>query len=151
MIAVLSPENEVTVAWITLLGLVVTTGLSFAGVVLSNRAKNNAAEAKRHASEANDAVNHRHPQQPRLFDMVLESYERTGRIEARLDANVARLDERNDRVEAEIGEVKTALRQHIDWVESRVKSGDWDGIERRQRQQPFDGPERRGGRRGAAG
>ena len=51
------------------------------------QAKRESKEAKRHASEVNDAVNHRHPGQPRLFDLAVQNHAKIEVIEEKVSQN----------------------------------------------------------------
>lgn len=85
-------DSSVVVAVITLVGVLITAGVSIITASLQ-------VIAKRHLEDVNDAVNHRHqkggPAAPKLYDLALDNRERMDRIEGRAD-RIERHCERTD-------------------------------------------------------
>lgn len=52
----------------------------------------NAGKAKRHSRNTDDAVNHRHKDEPRLLDIVKQTSATVGRLEDTLNQHGERLD-----------------------------------------------------------
>ena len=67
------PDAVVTASFLTLLGVCFTTVYSARAKTWAQSAHAEAVAAKEQAAEANDAVNHRHPDSPRLFDLVVDT------------------------------------------------------------------------------
>lgn len=67
-------------------GPVVSSGITALGAIIvgwiSYGAKKHAKNAHKQAAEANDAVNHRHPNNPKLYDAVLQNSHDIGEIKA---------------------------------------------------------------------
>jgi hypothetical protein len=88
-------SDAVLVAIITLVGVLVTAFLAY----LSAR---NSRKAADHAAEINDAVNHRHADEPRLFDVVKEIRKHQQLIEQRMDVTDLAWETRIDGLTAEM-------------------------------------------------
>lgn len=58
------------------------------GAVAAIKASRHSKEAARHACEVNEAVNHRHPEEPRLLDYVRDTHTRVVRTEGRLNDHI---------------------------------------------------------------
>jgi len=65
---------SVAVQAILFAGLVVTSVFSFLGL-------RHGKEASHQATQANDAVNHRHRGEPRLFDMMVETHQKVRKLD----------------------------------------------------------------------
>lgn len=86
-------SDAVLVALITLIGVLVTAVLAYMGARSSR-------SAAKHAEAVNDAVNHRHPAEPRLLDVVKSIRDHQLRQADRLDL----FDLKLDMIQAELRE-----------------------------------------------
>ena len=105
-----------------ILGAFTLIGTLFASYMayLSSR---NAKSARKEAAEANGAVNHRHPDQPRLFDVVHT-----------LRSQVDSLDRRFDRYMDAAADKHVEVMNYIRELDRRLNPpAQWDGVERRGR------------------
>jgi hypothetical protein len=141
--------DQERLALITMVGVVITGVLSLIGVVYSSH-------AKKQATQANDAVNHRESGQPKLIEVADTMARAVVRIEERLDHSVERLDSRDRMLERKLNHLGTQLDQYIRWDQQRrwatvdqvasevVRQTEWDGTERRVSSDiPYFGTERR--------
>lgn len=83
--------TSVTVAAGTLIGTIIAAWLAYMG--------------QSHARQANDAVNHKHPTEDRLFDMVASTRTQVNDLVVRtigIEAISTRLDNRIDRVVSDL-------------------------------------------------
>lgn len=73
-----SQGDATVIIWVSVIG----AATSIATAVIAALATRHAKEAKNQATQANDAVNHRHEGQPRLFDNVLSMSTQMGQLAA---------------------------------------------------------------------
>lgn len=73
-----SQGDATVIIWVSVIG----AATSIATAVIAALATRHAKEAKIQATQANDAVNHRHEGQPRLFDNVLSMSTQMGQLAA---------------------------------------------------------------------
>lgn len=125
----------------TLVGTITTAIITVLGNKIAKQANANAAEAKQHAAEANDAVNHRHPGQPRLFDTVNRVQDQMNTLHRSVVNMQEQHQEQHQEVMSQVSEVRQELRDHVEW---EMHQKYWDGVtERRKSQLPYAGPNRR--------
>jgi hypothetical protein len=109
--------TEVAVAIVTLAGVLFTAIVT--------------VKTSRHASAINDAVNHRHGEEPRLLDHIRRIATEVSEIRAWKDrwvglppelstdgglvGKLAHMDHKIDRTAAHIAQVHADLREHVDW------------------------------------
>lgn len=83
--------------------------------IYAYKAKGHAKEASKQSTEANDAVNHTHRTQPRIFDLVLANSHKTEYLVEEMRAQRERLEEATAKATRERAELRERLENHIDW------------------------------------
>lgn len=114
---------------ITIITSLTTLLVAIVGAVVALRAKQRAAGAEEQARQANDAVNHRHPDSanPRIYDAVLEL--RNGLDELRdwraqwdkLPRNLADADGLTDtlaQITRDVADLRHLVVEHVDWEQN---------------------------------
>lgn len=121
-----SQADAAVIIWVSVIGAVT----SIATAIIAALATRHAKEARNQATQANDAVNHRHEGQPRLFDNVLSMSTQMGQLAADMGeikewhGKWASLDgtplstgtgliERFDSVDSKLEGVSSKLEEHI--------------------------------------
>jgi len=149
-------SDTLTLARYQLVGTFIVAFLAFLGVVYANNAKRQATEANIQATQANRAVNHQEPGEPPFVEITKVMAKQVNRLENRLDNNVERLDDRDNRIEQKLDLIGGRLTRYISWDQQRrwptvddiaaemVRQTEWDGSERRHpNPAPYEGTERR--------
>lgn len=116
-VTVTSNVASVVIGSFTLLGTVFASYMAYLSSKSSKR-------AHKQAAEANDAVNHRHPNQPRLFDVVHE-------MRSQIDSMDRRFDRYMDSAAAKHIEVMDYIRDVDRKIDHHLNPAPWDGVERR--------------------
>lgn len=125
---------------VILLGLFTLIG-TITTAIISALANRNASKAKRHASEANDAVNHRHADQPRLFDTVNNMQVQMNNVHRGMVNLQEQHQQQHSEVMLEVSDLRQQLNDHVQWEMTQKY---WDGVtERRKSQLPYEGDNRR--------
>lgn len=129
-----SASTMIILGAFTLIGTTITATFSY----LSTK---HARVAKNEAKQANDAVNHRSKDQPRLVELVADVHSevKTLAIESKLQER--RMNEfielnshRHRDLSKKIHQLAESHRQHLESIGS--DGGFWDGIERRKHKKP---------------
>lgn len=137
---VYDPTTLIVLGAFTLIGSIGTAWIAY---LSSTHAK----KAAQQATEANDAVNHRKPDQPRLFTMVDEMRGEVSKMRGEMADAIHRLDRSLGDLRSDMslmaGEMRDVQRD-VTGLQRDVEERRWDGkTERRVRQVPFVGPDRR--------
>lgn len=125
---------------VILLGLFTLIG-TITTAIISALANRNASKAKQHAAEANDAVNHRQPDQPRLFDTVNNMQAQMNNVHRSMVNLQEQHQQQHNEVMSEVTDLRQQLNDHVQW-EMTQKYGDGSN-ERRKGQLPYEGTNRR--------
>lgn len=117
----------------TLLGTTITAAFSYLGT-------KHARVAKNEAKQANDAVNHRSKDQPRLVDLVADVHGEVKMLAVESKIQERRMNDfmelnshRHRDLSKKIHQLAESHRQHLESAEAGSEF--WDGSERRQHQE----------------
>ncbi|NNE47549.1 MAG: hypothetical protein HKN37_12920 [Rhodothermales bacterium] len=115
------PHTAVWVAVVTA-GFASLTGIVTA--VIGFLTHRQAKEGKEQATQANDAVNHRHAGQPRIFDMVINVKDEMSELRTdqssladHLETATLHASDERGKIRKDVAGLEAAIHAHVEWEE----------------------------------